>query len=377
MVLILILASIIPIIVRKLHDFSNTYPGYQQRNILHGASNDDLRILVCTHRQDDALAGIRLLEISHPMKESPLSVYGLYLEPLTGGSTPLLINHQLGQKYSKSGAHRQPIIHVFRYFKAEHPKFVQVQVFSAISPPKVMHEDICWLAFDKSISLIILPCHRKWNAKGELISDSQVLRNLNSKVLHKAPSSVGILIDRSRIHGPSSIFVAPFVYRLAVLYMGGEDDMEALAYARRMARSSRVHLTVIHFTLSKESGYARWTNTIDDEFLNGLKKNDEILGNLNIIYKEEAVKDGSDTAMIIRSMEEKYDLVLVGRRRRSDSPFTLGLSEWCDLPELGPIGDLFASSDITASISILVIQQQIIRDEQNEALGDQSLKFSK
>lgn len=357
------MATIVPLIVRSLHDSSKLYPGYQQRNIMHSASNDDLRVLVCTHRQDDALAAIKLLEVSHPTKESPLSIFGLYLEPLRGGSTPLIINHQLGQNSSKSDCKRwQPIIHVFKYFKAEHPTFVQVQVFSAISPPKVMHEDICWVAFDKSISLIVLPFHRKWNAKGELISDSQALRGLNSKVLKRSPSSVGILIDRSQIRGPSSIFCTPSVYRVALLYIGGEDDMEALAYAKRMARCSRVHLTVIRFVLSDECEHTWWKNTLADEIFSALKKKDKLLGNANVTYREEIVRDGVDTAKIIQSVGDDYDLVLLGRRHRSDSPITLGLSEWCDLPELGPIGDLFASSDITTSASVLVIQQQIIEE---------------
>ncbi|KAK2636772.1 hypothetical protein Ddye_031564 [Dipteronia dyeriana] len=367
-VAILTMATIVPLLVGKLHDPLKIYPGYQLRNILHSSKNDGLRVLVCTHRQEEALAAVRLLNISNPTRESPLFVFGLYLKALVGrSSTTQLINHQLDQKASKFDQNRhwkQPIINVFKYFKSENPINVNLQVFSAISPPKLMHEDICWVAFDKAVSLIILPFHRKWNVKGELVSDSDALRNLNTKILNNAPSSVGILLDRSQISGPS-IFMSPSIYNVAVLYMGGEDDMEALAYARRMAGSSKVHLTVIEFVAPDNfQNTSKWKDMLEYKFLNGVKSEDEMSGQENMLYREVIVRDGADTAAAIQSIGDKYDLVMVGCRHRDDSPITSGLS--CELPELGPMADLFASSDITSPVSVLVIQQQLFQDSFSE-----------
>ena len=68
------------------------------------------------------------------------------------------------------------------------------------------------------------------------------------------------------------------------------------------------------------------------------------------------MEDGEGTTQVIRSIEGQYKLVVVGRHYIKDSPCTLGLTEWCELPELGPLGNLLATSDFT--FSVLVVQQQ-------------------
>lgn len=41
-----------------------------------------------------------------------------------------------------------------------------------------------------------------------------------------------------------------------------------------------------------------------------------------------------------------------------ESVQTMGLSEWCEFPELGVVGDLLASTDLSSRVSALVVQQQ-------------------
>ncbi|KAL0458034.1 UNVERIFIED_CONTAM: Cation/H(+) antiporter 15 [Sesamum latifolium] len=55
--------------------------------------------------------------------------------------------------------------------------------------------------------------------------------------------------------------------------------------------------------------------------------------------------------------EQKYDLYLVGRGRGMISPLTSGLTDWCDCPELGPIGDLLVTSEFESLFSVLIVQQ--------------------
>ncbi|XWS56786.1 hypothetical protein CRYUN_Cryun09bG0115500 [Craigia yunnanensis] len=360
-VIVFVFATVVPILTRRLYDPSKTYTGYQKRTILNSYRNESLRVLACALKQDDALAAIKLLELSNPTTESPLSVYGLYLEELVGGSTPLLLNHQLGQKSSTDGSRRQPIIDVFNYFKSQNKKQTQVQVFTAISPSKLMHEDICWVAFNNSVALIILPFHRKWNRKGRMILDCKDLRALNRKVLNKAPCSVGILIDRSRTCGPS-ILSKSSTYNVCVIYLGGKDDREALDLARRMRDSPSVYLTVVRVMVSNDCSKQGWEGMLNDECLRDIKHTSHENG--NVLYKEEMVRDGVDTSMLVGSLLEKnYDLILVGRHSRTNSQVLAGLSEWAEFPELGPIGDLLASSEITKPISIFVVQQQITENE--------------
>jgi hypothetical protein len=236
-----------------------------------------------------------------------------------------------------------------------------VQVFTAISPLKQMHEDICWLSFNKSCSLIVLPFHKKWNSKGKMVSNNNDLRNLNIKVLELAPCSVGILIDRSRAHGLSSIFITSATYRVATIFVGGPDDREALAYALRMARCPKVHLTVVRFIGHDDHAHQRWQFMIDEDLLRRLRT--EMSGGSNINYIEKTVRDGSDTSSTIKSMVGDLDLIMVGRSSHgTESEALSGLSEWTDLPELGPIGDLLASEDTTCPVSVLVVQQQIRKE---------------
>lgn len=84
-------------------------------------------------------------------------------------------------------------------------------------------------------------------------------------------------------------------------------------------------------------------------------------------YVEKLVESSAETVAALRKMDGMYSLFLVGRGRRSMSPLVMGLSEWVECPELGPVGDLLASSDFTVHGSVLVLQQHGLskKGEQN------------
>ncbi|XP_050211958.2 cation/H(+) antiporter 4-like [Mercurialis annua] len=369
--LVFLLTSYAPPLINLLYDPSKHYIGYKKKCIEYTPYDADLEILVCAHKQEDAMAAIKLFEISKPTKQSPISVYGLCLEELVSSATPLLINHQLGQKILTSQrstlSRSQSIIDIFRYFKSEFEKSAQVNVFTAVSPLKQMHEDICWLAFDKTCSLIILPFHKKWNNTGKIVSNSIDFRNLNISVFDRAPCSVGILLDRRKNRGLSSIFDSSTIYHVALLFVGGRDDREALAYALRMSRSSELRLTIMHFVTTEEIVHDSWENMLDLESLKCLRQ--EIAMNMNITYIEEIVRDGSDTAAIVKSIQGSFDLIMAGRRHKSKPEAVSGLLQWAEYPELGEMGDLLASSDILSTVSILVMQQQILKADHSSILN--------
>ncbi|KAL0282226.1 UNVERIFIED_CONTAM: Cation/H(+) antiporter 15 [Sesamum angustifolium] len=351
---VLIQAAAANVIVKALYDYSRMYTGYQKRDIQHTAFHAELRVLSCGHRVDDVLAVRKILEASFPSRESPLAVYALHLVELAGRAHPQLIDHQLGQK-SSGGTRTQKMIEVLSSFEQQYTGVVTMQQFTAMSLTKFMHHDICTVAFNKLASLIILPFHRKWNHQGKLILDSGSLRAINSDVLEMAPCSVSILIDRHKVRrNPSA------TYNVGVAFFGGMDDREALAYARRMAQSPDVHLTVVRFVpWDIYAGDSQWDAVLDAEIL----KETRMQGTHqdNIVYKEERVKDGAETALLIHAMEEAFDLIMVGRRHKDDTPQLLGLSEWNDLPELGPVGDMLAAPDLSTPISVLVVQHQNVK----------------
>ena len=70
------------------------------------------------------------------------------------------------------------------------------------------------------------------------------------------------------------------------------------------------------------------------------------------------MKDGPDTALVIRSLVTEYDLIIVGRQAGVETPQTSGLLQWSEYPELGVLGDLLASTDAAGKASVFVMQQQ-------------------
>ncbi|MCI69729.1 cation/H(+) antiporter 4-like [Trifolium medium] len=66
---------------------------------------------------------------------------------------------------------------------------LQVSTYTAVSPPRLMHDDICYLVLDKLASIIILPFHLRWSEDGSVESADENIRSLNTKVLERAPCS--------------------------------------------------------------------------------------------------------------------------------------------------------------------------------------------
>ncbi|XP_059429344.1 cation/H(+) antiporter 4-like [Corylus avellana] len=353
---VLLTAIFVPLLVKYLYHPSRKYAGYQKRDIMHCKRNAELRILACIHRQDEIIAITKLLEVSCPSSERPLAIYVLHLIELIGRASPIFISHQMQKKtMSNSSSYSENIILALNQFKQGNDKgVVSVNVFTAISPPKFMHEDICILGLDKLTSLIILPFHRKWSIGGSIESEDNTIRTLNCSVLELAPCSVGILIDRG--HLGRSIVSSESSYSIAMIFLGGNDDREALTFAKRMANDSNITLTVVQFVAVDGDVDSRWDKLLDNEILKDVKLNN--VGDEYVIFLEEMVKDGPQTALIVRSMVDEYDLIIVGRRHNLESSQTSGLAEWSEFSELGIIGDLLASSDLDSRTSVLVVQQQ-------------------
>ncbi|CAN1812183.1 Cation/H(+) antiporter 3 [Linum perenne] len=351
--------------------------GYKKKCIQFASQNSELPVLVCAHKQEDAVAAIKMLEFWNPTRHSPLSIFGLCLQELVSSYTPQMINHQLGQKIVDSEATdgrihgSQPILHVFTYFKTELKKLVQVNAFTAISPLKLMYEDICWISFDKAVCIIILPFHKKWNGKGQMIHESNELRSLNVTVLDRAPCSVGILIDRRKNHGLNSMFTSVPMYRVVVLFFGGADDREALAIGGRMAGSPRVRLTVVRFRCGDGEIGSRndqsWDEVFDEESMRMLRQ--DTAGAENVKIVEQKVRDGSDTSQVIQSMGDNLEMVIVGRRHEEEMDALSGLAAWSELPELGVVGDILVGHEISSSVSVLVVQQQIMQASHSSVLN--------
>lgn len=352
MISVVVVTGVITPIVKLLYDPSRRFVAYKRRTILHNRHNEELHILACIHNEENIQATLSLLNASNPTKESPINLCVLHLVKLVGRASSLLTAHPPREKACNSASESERIFGIFRNFEQKNQGSLMLHCYKGVSPYSTMHNDVCSLALEKRITLIIIPFHKQWKPWGT-VEMSHAFRELNKNVLGKAPCSVGILIEhssRKKYHAESSY------YRVAVLFFGGADDREALAYARRMSQHPSVLLTLIRFSSSADivEGTAR-SKLLDGDILKDFRSNARRYERVS--YQEEEVVDASDVIRVLRCMENGYDLVLAGRRH-GESTLMQEVRKCSERADLGMIGDVLATADFRCGSLILVVQQQ-------------------
>ncbi|KAM2263809.1 hypothetical protein ACFXTI_040055 [Malus domestica] len=364
-----------PLLVFLYKSNARPFVRYKQRNVASVGSNDELRILACAHNSRNVSGIINLLEASNPTKNSPLHVLAVHLVELTGHASAMLVVH---------GACKTNDVH-FPYNSsspssafetyAKHRENVTVQTLTAVSQYSTMHRDICNLAEENRVAIIIIPFHKKSTILvGGVTPDpnNSHLRRLNNNLIANAQCSVGVLVDRG---------LGAFNYsypqgRYSMLFFGGVDDREALAYVGRMAGHPKVNLTVISFNIMSENEAKACSNDNDDRtdgFLKALasigreKKLDELfldefrlrsMNDASIKFVENWVTSWEQILSLIQSTEGEYDMFIVGRRHgEMQEAISTTLLDDDDSNDIGVLGDALVSSTFTASTSILIVQQ--------------------
>ncbi|WCJ37822.1 cation/hydrogen exchanger 15 [Euphorbia peplus] len=387
-----IMTVLITPIVTVIYRPARKFIPYKRRTIQRSKPDAELRVLVCVHTPRNVPTIINLLEASNPTKRSPMYVYVLHLVELTGRASAMLIVHNTRKSgrpaLNRTQAQSDHIINAFENYE-QHATCVSIQPLTAISPYSTMHEDICNLAEDKRVAFTIIPFHKQQTVDGGMEATNPAFRMVNQNVLANAPCSVGILVDRG-LNGSSRVAATQLSHNIVVLFFGGPDDREALSYAWRMSENQGICLTVMRFIAGDDPG--RTSRSGEDESIDEGKmlggvdtkeqrdKHDEMYINEfrghtgndeSVIYTEIIVNNGEETVAAIRSMDiNAHDLFIVGRGKGSISPLTAGLTDWSECPELGAIGDLLASSDFAATVSVLVVQQYVgdeLHSDMNEA----------
>ncbi|URD74978.1 hypothetical protein MUK42_09124 [Musa troglodytarum] len=353
--------------VKYLYRPEDRYVAYKRRTLQHAKPGDELRVLACIHEQDNVNTALALLQASGHSHDSPIYVYVLHLHHLIGRTDAVLHPHTCRNEPSSSVALSESdhIVNAFRRFEQKHSDGVWVLPYICISPYNTMHYDVCSLALDKKVTLVILPFHKNVKADGSIIFLNPAVQSVNVNVLRYAPCSVAILVD----HGISDCGFSDgglLVHRVAVYFVGGPDDREALAYGVRMADHAAAELTVVRFLPPKEWRVEGREERIDDRVLMHFQR--ERVDGKRVVYREEVVKDGEATVAVIRKTSHQFSLLIVGRRQGEESPVTAGMSMWNEYPELGVIGDMLASTDFGGQASTLVVQQQqrVIRTQSTD-----------
>ncbi|CAL9085766.1 unnamed protein product [Musa acuminata var. zebrina] len=349
---------------------------YKQRNLELSRRDSDLRLVACVHTVRNVPSVISLLQLSNPTHDSPLLVSAVHLVELTGRTPPMLIVHEAGAigtltRRNTDNAppdlvHSEPIVSAFEKYQ-QHAGCVTLQALTAVSAYSSMHEDICNIAADHQVSLIVLPFHKLLTVDGEMEVINPAIRAVNQGVLTNAPCSVGILVDRGLgEHGKFANAGHHTPLHVAILFFGGPDDREALMYGRRFLEQPGVVLTVVRFLPSYEAEAPAAAPTVwpakvdrlwDDECIRDFRL--QFGDNASVSYTDKVVSDSSATVAAILSMGSIYDFYVVGRASGGGSPLVVGMTEFTDFPELGPIGDLLVSSDMGAMVSVLVMQQYV------------------
>ncbi|KAK7282313.1 hypothetical protein RIF29_10985 [Crotalaria pallida] len=354
---------------------------YKRRTVQMSKPESEFRVLVCIHSPRNVPTMINFLEASNPTKKSPICVYVLHLVELSGRTSAMLIVHNSRKPdypaLNRTEAQSDHIINAFENYE-QHASFVSVQPLTAISPYSTMHEDICNLAEDKRVSLIIVPFHKQQTVDGGMEATNMAFRGINQNVLANAPCSVGILVDRN-LSGSNRLASNQVSHHIAILFFGGPDDREALCYGWRMLEHPGISLTVMRFIPGKlvasEHGKKQPSIDMDEPRVLTVETDKDMQKQLDeklihefrmrnenddaVDYVEKVVNNGEETVAAIRTMDDIHDLFIVGRGQGMISPLTAGITDWSECPEIGAIGDLLASSDFAATASVLVVQQYV------------------
>ncbi|KAL5143445.1 Cation/H(+) antiporter 28 [Glycine soja] len=336
----------------------------------------ELRILLCLHGLDNVPASINFMEISRGSADSSILVYVAEIIELTDQIAATLESgegvHTTTIKDKQVIEMREQITSSFQAYVDRDGNGITFKRSLAVSTITSMAQNICVLAEDLMIALIILPFHRYQRQDGKLDGGNPGFRYVNRKLLKSAPCSVGILVNRG-FGSVENISRFEPLLKVAIIFVGGRDDREALAYVGRVAWHSGVKVTVIRFlvdTTAESSRLAAYRVTIteqeeemglDDECFAQFYERYIVGGRIS--YMEKHLANASETFSTLRSFDGQYSLVIVGREGGANSILTKGMNDWQQCPELGPIGDVLSGPDFSTSLSVLIIQQHKLRGE--------------
>ncbi|XP_019161332.1 PREDICTED: cation/H(+) antiporter 20 [Ipomoea nil] len=346
------------------------------------SKDDELRVVACLHGSGNVSSLINLVDLIRPTKSSRFKLYVMHLLELTDRSSSIVML----QRFQKNGfplisrllpgSRRRLHDLVAVAFRAGG---VSVRPATAVSPLPTMHADICRMAEEKRAFMIILQFHKRWVGSHGGDGDGEVVENMghgwrgvNQMVLKEAPCSVALLVDRG--FGEAAFLKTPeksdgverdaaVAQRICVIFIGGADDREALVLGGRMAEHPAVRVKVIQFVEKQEveKSDLNKCKTADPEKEKGVDERamEGFLRRWEGVV-EYQVKETSNiiNAVLTMGRSGDYDLLVVGIGR-CPSKMVAELAERpAEHPELGPMGDLLASSGEGVVSSVLVIQQQ-------------------
>lgn len=334
---------------------------YKFRTIERKDPNTQLRIVACFHSWRNIPTMINLIEASRGTdKPQGLCVYAMHLMELSERPSAILMVHKARKNglpfWNKSQSNSNQVVVGFEAFRQL--SHVSVRPMTAISSMPSLHEDICGSAERKRAAMIILPFFKDQRVDGSLETTRGEYRWVNRRVLEHAPCSVGILVDRG-LGGNTHVSASNVSSDITVLFFGGRDDREALAYGARMAEHPGIALTVMSFLPDAEgtgeiAAVSIESRAADEECLAKVRERVPKGGYL-VKYEERVVRSGDETAAAVLEFS-RCNLFVVGRKPEGEVVAWLS-SRKIECPEMGPVGALLTSPEFSTAASVLVVQQ--------------------
>ena len=231
-----------------------------------------------------------------------------------------------------------------------------------------MHKDIINLCTRRHVNLIITTLYKQptYDGLGAGTATARAVNIFNrdhaskdqkrivlENLTKEAPCCLAIFVDRDFGGEKHSK-----VKKIAMFYIGGVDDREALSYAWRMSRNMDVQLTVVRLV---------WDNPEDEfgemdrEYLREFMC--QTVDTPTVRYLEKVVKDEKETVRLLNKIGNKgFDLYIIGRGHKRKMSLAQTLDPVLDEPVLGPLGDTLTDLNSAAKTSILIFQREAESD---------------
>ncbi|RZR86759.1 hypothetical protein BHM03_00014013 [Ensete ventricosum] len=340
----------------------------------------ELRVLACVHSPGDVPSLIGLLDTicGGATKRCPLKFYVLNLVELTERPSSIVMARRSGLPFRFRREARDQVALAFQAYGQLGR--VHVRSMTAVSSKAAMHEDVRDVAEQKRVSLLIVPFHKHQHRRdGAMENEGPGWRAVNQRVMREAPCSVAVLVDRG-FGGGGQVGPAEVAREICVVFFGGPDDREALALAGRMAQHPGVRVTAVRIVPEKKGDVERRNVTLRPS---PLKNADESYTFSTAVMDRQREKEMDEAAVaafqkkteggtaryqkrpagnVIEAVLEigksgEFELVVVGKGRFPTSMVAEIAEQPAEHPELGPVGDVLASSSHGIASSVLVIQQ--------------------
>eukprot|EP00249_Psilotum_nudum_P001901 c14647_g1_i1 orf=14-1201(+) len=229
-------------IVMALYKPRRTPESYVNKTLDSCGMKDELRILACIYGARNVPGMVNLLEATRGIGKHMMKAYVLHLVEMS--ERPSALHRASRSSKNDRTSDKDHILMPFEIY-GQISK-ANVQTITAMSELGDMHEDVCKTATENQIAVIVLPFHDEPAGDHEMI-DSRY-DTVNERVLLHAPCTVAIFVDRNLGRESDKPFSSStYSLTVAILFFGGPDDREALAYGYRLAEHPGVTVTVFRF----------------------------------------------------------------------------------------------------------------------------------